>query len=490
MTTNTLPASNIINVTVTTTPSGLTEKNVNSLAIFTTEAPINGEQYGIYISANQVAANYGTASKTAAVANNIFAQVPNVLSGDGRVVIIPMLAAVSGTHGNFVSTNLSANLASFAAVNNGSLGVTLNGVAQQVSNLNFTGMTTWAQIAAYMQSQCIDCDWTAQANGISVFSRKVGAASTVALTAGLTGTNLDQSTYFAGNSGVSTSGVNSTGETIAACIARTSPLVGYVPILPIIDLEDAAAEAAATAVQALDNLLFLHAATTQDISGIATTVQLAGQTKTRVLTYCQGQTPARLYAAAYAGRACSVDFTGSLTSQTMNLKQLANVVPDNQISETLLQAALVAGTDVYVNFDGVPSVVSTGGNSFFDNPYSDLAAKFALTTAGFNFLRQTNTKVPQTESGMNGLKDAYRQVCNQFVRNGCWAPGAWNSSETFGDPLIFNNNVSAAGFYVYSLPITQQLAADRSARIAPLVQIAAKRAGAIHTGNVLVLVNS
>jgi len=61
---------------------------------------------------------------------------------------------------------------------------------------------------------------------------------------------------------------------------------------------------------------------------------------------------------------------------------------------------------------------STGGNDHFDNPYSDLALKFALETAAFNFLRQTNTKVPQTESGMNGLKNAYTQVLERFIRNG------------------------------------------------------------------------
>jgi hypothetical protein len=115
--------------------------------------------------------------------------------------------------------------------------------------------------------------------------------------------------------------------------------------------------------------------------------------------------------------------------------------------------------------------------------------KFALEAAGFNYLRQTNTKVPQTEPGMNGLKAAYANICQQFVRNGCMAPGSWTSSETFGDPQIFVNNILTQGFYIYSLPVAQQNATDRDARIAPLVQIAIKRAGAIQTGNVIVIVN-
>ena len=489
---NTLPASDVINVTITNTPSGLTEKNVNSLALFTQDAPINGEQFGIYISASQVAANYGTSSKTAAMANNVFAQTPNILSGDGRLVIIPMLAAVSATHGKIETTNISANLAGILAVTNGSIGVTIDGVAQQIANLNFTGITTWAGIAAYLSAQMVDgiCYALPAGNGVGFGSHKVGTSSTVALVAGGTGTNLDGAGFFNGAAATATAGANSSGETVQACLARTSNLVGYVPIMTSLDLEDAAIETVADTIQAMDNMFIHHCASTQDIAGIVTTVSQASQTRTRLVTYAQGSTLANLYKAAYAGRAFSVDFTGSLTSQTMNLKSLANVVPDTAITQTLYAAAKTAGTDIYVSYDGVPSVVSTGGNDFFDNPYSDLAAKFALTTAGFDYLRETNTKIPQTEPGMIGLKDAYRKVCDQFVTNGCWAPGSWTSSETFGNQTTFLNNITNKGYYIYSQPVAVQNPTDRANRIAPLVQIAAKRAGAIQSGNVLVNVNS
>ena len=69
------------------------------------------------------------------------------------------------------------------------------------------------------------------------------------------------------------------------------------------------------------------------------------------------------------------------------------------------------------------------------------------------------------------------------------APGSWTSSETFGDPVIFANNILTRGYYIYSLPIVQQSSVEREERKAPLVQIAIKRAGAIHTSDVIVLVN-
>ena len=491
MTTNVLPISNVINVTVTNTPEGLVTPNTNSIALLTQDAPINLETYGESITPSQVAANYGTNSVTAQMANNIFAQLPNILSGEGQLVIIPMIGAVSATPGTGTTPNISANLASLIAVTNGNLKVTINGVATNLANLNFTGCTTLAQIAAVIDAAMIDADCVASGNTLVFTSHKVGSTSTIAFAvyAG-GGTDLTGAGYLNTGAATDVAGANSSGETVLAAIARTSALVSYAPVMTTANLEDAAIEAVAAGTQALDNIFLHHAASTQDIAGLATTISLAGQTKTRILTYTKGQAAANLYKAAYAGRAFSVDFTGTATSQTMNLVQLANVVPDTGISQTLYNAAKTAGTDVYVNYQGAPSVLSTGGNAFFDNVYSDLALKFALEYGGFNFLRGTNTKVPQTESGMNGLKDAYAQVMKQFVNNGCLAPGQWNSSETFGDPVTFNNNINNAGYYIYSLPVAQQNAADRSNRIAPLVQIAAKRAGAIQTSNVLVVVNS
>jgi hypothetical protein len=491
MTTNVLPITNVINVTVTDTPQGLATPNINSIALFTQDAPINLEQFGEYISPSQVAANYGTTSTTAQMANNIFAQLPNILSGEGQLVIIPMIGTVSATHGTGTTPNISANLAALIAVTNGDLKVTINGVATNIGNLNFTNCTTLAQIAAVIQAAMVVADCAASGNTLVFTSHKVGTSSTIAFASYAGGgTDLTGAGYLNTAAATDVAGANSSGETILAAIARTSGLVEYAPVMTTADLEDAAVETAAAGIQALDNIFLHHAASTQDIAGLATTISLAGQTKTRILTYTAGQHAAKLYKAAYAGRAFSVDFTGTATSGTMNLQQLANVVPDTGITQTLYNAAKVAGTDIYVNYQGAPSVLSTGGNGFFDNVYSDLALKFALEYGGFNYLRTTNTKVPQTEPGMNGLKDAYAQVMKQFVNNGCLAPGQWNSSETFGDPVIFNNNITNAGFYIYSLPVAQQNAADRSNRIAPLVQIAAKRAGAIQVSNVLVVVNS
>lgn len=490
MTTNILPVSNIINVTISNTPTGLPLPNINNVALFTQDAPINGEVYGTYVNSTQVASNYGTNSVTAQMADALFAQVPNPLSGGGQLVVIPLEGTVSATPGYVTTANINANIATIAAVDDGDLKVTIDGTANNLTGLDFTGVTTMAEIAAVIQAKLQNCIVTSTTNTIIFTSKKVGTGSSIALASySGGGTDLTGASYLNTASAVTTAATNSSGETILEAIDRTSGLVFYCPIMTTAYLEDSAISTIAAGVQSLNNLFFHQCASTGDIAGIATTISSASETKTRLLLYTESQAAGNLMKAAYVGRGCSQQLEGSNTSTTMMLKSLATITPDNGISQTFYEAAKTAGIDCYVSW-GVPGVLSTGGNDYFDNQYANLAMLFAFQTAGFNYLAGTNTKVPQTEQGMNGLKSAYAKVCVQFVNNGELAPGTWNSSLTFGDPATFNNNIEKNGYYIYSLPVAQQSAEARNAREAPLVQIALKRAGAIHTSDVLVFVNA
>ncbi len=488
-----LPISNIINVTITNTPQGLNERNVNSLALFTTESPDNAEAYGIYISPAQAIEQYGTNSVVADMMNAIFAQSPNLRTGDGRVVIVPYLDAVSAASGYTTTADISANLAAIIAVTSGDIKVTIDGVAYNLTGLDFTTCTTLADVAAIINADLVNGICSApSASTLRFTSKKVGLTAdvTIAAVSAGSGTNLAGSGYFNTASSTPVSGTDSSGETLLEAITRIEGSVSFCPIITDLQMEDDVIEDTADAIQATDYMFLHQVASTADIAGIATTIQQSADTRTRILFYSPSLAEGTLMKSAYAGRAYSVNFNGSLTSQTMNLKQLATITPDPGVTQTLYAAADTAGCDMYVSYAGVPSVFSTSGNDFFDNPYNDLALKFALETAGFNYLRQTNTKVPQTEPGMQGLKSAYGVVLNRFVRNGCIAPGSWTSSERFGDPVIFDQNVLDSGFYIYSEPIVLQNAAEREDREAPLVQIAVKRAGAIHSSDVIVLVNN
>ena len=193
--------------------------------------------------------------------------------------------------------------------------------------------------------------------------------------------------------------------------------------------------------------------------------------------------------AAYAGRALSTNFNGSNTTQTMHLKSLSGTQPDPGITQTILTSAIAAGADTYPSIQGVAKVFCSGANDFFDNQYNLQAFIGSLQVAGFNALAQVGTKLPQTEQGMNVLKGAYQQVCQQFVGNDFIAPGAWTSGTTFGNQTSMLSNIASNGYYIYSVPVSQQLPAVRVTRAAPLIQIAVKYAGAIQSSNVIVYVN-
>lgn len=480
---------NFINISITNTPAGLPEANVNSLGLFTTETPGNVDPFRIYINASEVAEDYGTNSVTAQMANNIFAQSPNLLTGDGRLVVIPLVNSISAITGNFVGADIEANLAAIQAVADGDIRVTLNGNDIDLTDLDFTNATSFADITTILQARLIDVVVTSKATGFDLDSKKVGSSSAVTiaqLPAG-SGTDLSVVGLFDAAGGTPTAGGNAQGESLVAAITRTKELVSYTGVITNLLMEDAVITLTASAIQAEKRgMMFVHQFTsTEDLeptTGICSIIKDSTQTKTRCLYYSDPST-ANLVKASYAGRGFSVNFTGSNTTMTMNLKALANVLPDESITQTIFNKADVAGADLYGDVQSLPIVVSNGNNQFFDSVYNAIWFKLALEVAGFNFLKQTNTKEPQTDIGMDGLKGAYAKVCQRAVTNEMFAAGTWNGS-TFGKPEDFLRNISDKGFFIFSQPIAQQSQEDRDARKAPLIQIAGKESGAIHSSTV------
>lgn len=282
-------------------------------------------------------------------------------------------------------------------------------------------------------------------------------------------------------------------ETLDAAITRTVDTVQYFGLMSTQIESQADMLAAAAVVQPLNKIAFFVQKASSSINpgGTLDLLRTGDFTHSRGLFY--GSTDdlsALVMQAAYAGRALSVNFSGSNTTFTMHLKDLSGVQPDPSITQTLLNKAITAGADTYASYQGVPKVYCSGANSFYDQVYNLQWFVGALQVAGFNFLAQSATKIPQTEGGMLGLKGAYRAVCEQGVSNQYIAPGSWTSSTTFGNQADLIANIAQRGYYIFSAPIATQLQADRAARKAPLIQIAIKEAGAIQSSFVIVSVNA
>jgi len=276
-------------------------------------------------------------------------------------------------------------------------------------------------------------------------------------------------------------------ETLAAAIERTKGLVFYCGILSNFMPTGSDRTTLAATIQAYpDKIFFLPSSTYSDVAGDFTDIKDAGSSRTRCLFYTISDAEALLFAARYASRGMSVDFEGSRTAITMNLKQLVGQTADSGITQTYYNASSAAGVDLYVSYAGDPRVASFGANEFFDDVFNLVWFVSKLKVTGYNTLATVSTKIPQTESGMSLIKSAFRKVCEQAVRNGYVAPGSWNSSEWFGNQEDMINNIAERGYYIYSSPVSAQSQAVRETRVAPTIQIAIKLAGACHVINVAV----
>jgi hypothetical protein len=460
---------------------------MNSLMLFTHEQPSNVDSYRVYTDLSSVGADYGTTSITYNMANAIFSQSPNIISGSGRLVIAPLQTATSATAGNNVGVDISANLPALKAVSDGDIEITIDGTVVPLTDLNFTGAVTLSDVASVIEDKIGSlASVTASSTAITIKSKTVGTTSaiTIAQLAGGTGTDLSVAGLLNVAAGTNTAGTDATGETLTDAVARLNNLVQFVGFMTTQHLQDAAI----TAVSFTDKIFLHHLASSSNYAGIATTIKDANKTQVRLISSLSGLDEARLLKAAYASRAFSVLLSGTSTTLTMNAKSLTGVNADIYMTETLKTQAIDAGVDILPSVDNrITKTLTSGANGYFDDVYNELALKLDLEVATFNVLATSNNKVPQTEVGMAVLVNSINRVLNQYITNGYIGVGnSWNGA-TFGNPEDFLRLITEQGYYVYYMPISQQSQVDREARKAPIIQIALKTAGAIH--KVIGLVN-
>jgi len=498
-----VPLSRIINVTLLTTPTGLPVFNVNTLAIFSDETPNatfpSGDGYKIYYGPDGVATDFGTSSETYKQAVAVFSQSPNIMTGGGYLVVITLETLLADSAGTML-TLPPGPLADFKAVTSGGFDITFDAGLENLLTLDFSGAADYAAIATIIDTACTGgaCAYDATANeglgGFLFTSGTTGATSLVSkLSAPATGTDISVAGLLngVGNVRIINGQASDSKEDLVSAVVRTKDLVYYFGILMTTSPIVADTLNFAAYMQTQDKLFFLARHTAAELETIFKLIQEGTLTHTRTLYYAVGESESQIMAAAYASRLMGINFTGSNTMNTMNLKTLAGVTPDPAAATSAIHnKATTYGFDIYVSVAGDSATLSYGANMYSDEIYGQLWFKLALQVAGYNYLKLTNTKIPQTEPGMSGLKGAYANICLQAITVGFVASGLTRTSATtFGNPDDLKRNITDAGYFIYSQAITQQSAADRAARKAPLVQIAIKQAGAIHKSDVIVQVN-
>lgn len=469
--------TNVVNISVSEAQTGIGEYNTSNLALFTEEpyeSSFGSDGYKIYLSPQEVADDFGSSSNTYAMANAVFSQQPNILANNGYLVVIPFVVEVQtlafsgiAASGTF-KLNYDGDIT--AAINWNDNADTI-----QTKVRTLTGLED-AVVTGSIASQTVTITFKGvygNAALMTVSDDNLATSAPVAITI-----TVAQATA---------------GETFAEAVTRTSGLVQYFGVMGTQVFSQVAMLAVAAVIQALNKLVFLvdNDSASVETGGALDLLRSGGFTQSRGLFYGSGtDAQAMVMMASYAGRGLSTVFEGSNTTSTMHLKDLTGVQADSSMTQTLLNKCLAAGADTYISLQGVAKVFCSGENSFFDQVYNLRWFVGALEVAGFNYLAQNSTKIPQTESGMDGLKGAYRNVCEVAVANQYVAPGTWNSATTFGNQSDFLSNITQVGYYIYSQPIAIQSQTAREDREAPLIQIAIKEAGAIQSSNVIVYVNA
>lgn len=224
--------------------------------------------------------------------------------------------------------------------------------------------------------------------------------------------------------------------------------------------------------------------TTQDgaaLSSAATTdvayrVQQLGYKKTK--TQYSSKSPYAVV--SLMTKSYSTDWTGNNTAITLMFKQEPGIVAES-LTETQALALIGKNCNVFAAYDNNTAIIQNGvvaSGDFIDTITGSDAMAVDMQNELYNLLYTSPTKIPQTDAGSNLFVATLEKVCGKYVTDGFLAPGVWDQAG-FGN--LAQGDFLGKGFYVYAPPVATQLKADRQARKAVPIQIAAKCAGAVHS---------
>ena len=487
---------NVINISLSALPQGLSKYKTNNIALFSNEPTTSIDPYLVAISSADVEAVYGTNSLTSKMARALFTPAFNLRTGEGSLFVFNYNGTNAIAENQTTVAITSTKITALKLVTNGSLTIGVDGTDYTLSGLNLSGIEDVKDVVTVLKNTNVDCDIeVVDTNKIKFSSRRYGADSELVLKA-TTGasTDLYGATYLDGANVTTVQGADATGTTLAEAVAEAEEMAFFGGVLTTQFCENSLILANSTAIQGKDHIYYEGIQSLKNIAVLGANIKSAGNGKTRTLAYSYaGSNGSKQAIATYSTIASSTNYTGVDTCLTMNLKTLTGILPDLNLNQTYVNSAKTNGVDIYGSLEGLGVVLSNNNNGYTDDATGQLWLKKDLEVVGFNYLRKTNTKIPQTEAGMTGLKNAYETSLAQGVRNGYIGAGVGWSDETpipFGNPEDFKRNILEKGYYIYSLPISQQSQADREERKAPLIQIAVKTAGAIHSSDVIVNISA
>ena len=280
-------------------------------------------------------------------------------------------------------------------------------------------------------------------------------------------------------------------ETAQAAVAACLESLKWYGLVIAADLTDAETDSVAALIEAADPSRLFGYTTQQEDTLLSTSktdvaYKLSKSNYRRTFTIFSSHSP---YAAASVfGRMFTVNFMATNSTITLKFKQLPGITAENlKVSEA---AALTAKhCNVFAEYNNDTAILQEGvmcDGSFIDEIHGLDWFQNHLETALWNLYYTSNTKIPQTPSGVNIQCGVLESACAQGVANQLLGEGRWGG-ESFG--ALNTGDYLSKAFYVYANSLDDQAQSEREARKAPVFQIATKLAGAVHFADVIVSVN-
>lgn len=484
----TTPVSKVVNVRIITSPTFPQRAGFGLLNIIGTSARLPlGERIRFYADIDGVSDDFQTTDEEYKAALVYFSQMPR-----------PVQLAISrrfpnGAAGELLgSGDFEQTLATWQAVTAGGFDITIDGVLEKVSALDFSAATTFNQIAAIMQAalaaESTGATVTYDGSRFVIRSGTTGLTSTVgymvpATTAATTDisalTGLDAAAKGKISNGIAAEAVT---DSLAAIHDINQSWYGFAfaPNASEQEVKDAAAWTEAQVK------IFGYTTSSADVLQAGTTSDIASFLKSSMYSRTFGVWDDNdAYAAISAiARAFTVNFNEQNSTITLKFKVLPGITTVELTESQRL--ALVSKNMNYYTLFGDSAMLAEGvmaSGQFFDERHGLDWLQNAIQTNVFGYLYTRTTKVPQTDKGVAGLVQMAERACAEGVNNGLLAPGQWNGMD-LGE--VKSGDYLARGFYVYAQPIAQQNQSDREARKSPPIQILCKGAGAIHFADITV----
>lgn len=482
-----LSPNRLVSATINLAPLAAAGRNFGILNIAGDSPVIHGiERSRDYIQLSDVATDFGTAAPEYLAALLYFGQSPKPAKLTiSRWLRIDTKAILQGG----ILTASDQLLANFTAITAGTLSLTIDGTAKNLTGLNFSTAANLNAVAAIVQTALGGPLFTWSGTYFKLVSTTTGITSSVTAATGTTASlfKLDVAHSpqvipgFAAETALACANalVNKSsawyGLTFASSVMPVSAdyvsIAGYIEALSISRM---------LGVSTIDTSVLDNTVTSDIASQL---VALAYKQ-----TFVQYSSANPYSAASMFGRAFSVDFTASRSTITLMYKQEPGIVAEN-LSETQANTLQTKRCNAFVGYVNSTNILQYGvmsGPAYFDEIHGLDWFQDTVQTAAYNLLYTSGTKIPQTDSGVAQIITAVAAVCEQSVANGLVAPGTW-TADGFGQ--LATGQFLKTGYYIYAPSVALQSDADRAARKSPTIQVALKLAGAIHTVNMLVNVN-